>query len=537
MGQDILTRAELEAHDPDGGKGGRWLCPLPACADHTDPRRHRSLDVSRQGQKEGVFFCHRCKAKGQLKDYWKEKEFKPFKSFREQEKEARAKRNAEESRKLEEIGARFRGQATKLTGRLKPLSAASLAALGASGQAPAAVVAPATSETPRTVHPELKETLYRSGSLQGLDCDQARAFLSLRGLSEFSELLTRARVRFAPDFGRRIATEEKGAYQGAPALVFPISDDAGQLVAFQGRKTTPGEGLKVLTFGPKTRGLFWAPGSREAFQKGEGLAICEAPLDALTLSVCEVPAVALCGSSHLPEFLTRGAFGRRYWLAFDADEAGDQAAHSIGAELRGRGAIVTRLRPAYAKDWNEALQTQGEVWDRTAEALLALMASEAEAGRTTHKQATKAHTGEAQTLDIEHLTKAENSTKLNTEKASPLLSWALSEARRGTLPELSEAMTLPSGQVCPADGVAAWLLAAEARTEGLRSHSGASVDCALALEVVLRDMRALALWARHARLWLDAPYTHQGEVSLLPSAEEELRQLAAEFEADLPEVA
>jgi hypothetical protein len=107
--------------------------------------------------------------------------------------------------------------------------------------------------------------------------------------------------------------------------------------------------------------------------------LTEAPFDALTLALCGVPAVALCGSSAPPEFLTRGAFGRRYWLAFDADEAGDKAAEAIGASLKRSGGLVERLRPSSAKDWNEALQAGGVVWDRTEEALRALIAREAKA--------------------------------------------------------------------------------------------------------------------------------------------------------------
>jgi hypothetical protein len=451
----------------------------------------------------------------------------------------------------------------------------------------------------RTVHPELKEVLYRAGSLQGLDDTRARAFLSSRGFADFADALTRARVRFAPDFGRKEATEEKGAYRGAPALVFPISDDAGQLVAFQGRKTDPGDGLKVLTFGPKTSGLFWGPGSREAFQKGEALAICEAPLDALSLSVCQVPAVALCGSSRLPEFLLRGCFNRRYWLAFDADEAGDKASDVIAAELKGKGALVSRLRPSEAKDWNEALQAGGAVWDReatklrgTAAALLPYLGSEAKAttaegsnlrrdtgersGGTQAKHSKSTGTG---TTEHDFMEGPQKAAKSLPEAGNPMLvsgygnpilslpetgnpmelsesgkshgaipelrqleqvgaenklteviAWACSEAHRGFLPEPAEALPLPSGNVVPANGAAAWLIAAESRSEGLEIHSHTSIDCTLALGIVRRDMEAIAIWARHARLWQDAPYTHEGACCLLPAPEEELQTLAAGLE-------
>lgn len=497
--QALLTLAELEAHDPEGGKHGRYLCPFPACAGHTDVRQHRSLDVEPEGQKKGVFFCHRCKAKGQLKDYWKD--FVP-ESPRLKAQRVRLRRDQEEARKLEEIGARFRGQATKLAGQGKPLSVAALLALGASGQAPAAPpaqVAPEAGGSSRTVHPELKEALYRAGSLQGLDCDQARAFIALRGFSGCSEILREARVKFSPDFGRREATEEKPAYRGAPALVFPISDDAGQLVAFQGRKTEPGDGLKVLTFGPKTRGLFWGPGAREAYQKGEALAITEAPLDALTLAVCGVPAVALCGSSAPPEFLSLKCFGRRYWLAFDADGPGDEAAQVIAAELRTWGAIVSRLRPSESKDWNDALQAGGVVWARTAAALLSIMGTENHT-KTTLKNS----------LFVEPL------YTVPGDRRQEVVSWALSEACRGTLPEPADTITLPSGQQIAADNAAVWLQEAQQWAEAHSLVSSVSVDAERAFLLVRQDMRALALWAADARVWLDSPESHRGVFCLLP---------------------
>lgn len=505
--QTVLTRAELEAYDLEGGRGGRWLCPLPACVDHTDKRKHRSLAL----EASGVWNCHRCKAGGQLKDHWK-----PFtpRSRWEIQAETRKRRDAEETRKLEEIGARFKARARpRSVAKVGTLGQAALVALGASGQAPAAVIAPPgavqtsnENRSPRMVPPELKEVLYRTGTLQSLDDTRALSFLSLRGFgdgsnlhTEYSELLTRARVKFAPDFGRREVTEEKKAYQGTAALVFPIFDDAGQLVAFQGRKTESGSDLKVLTFGPKTNGLFWGPGAREAYQKGDALAITEAPLDALSLAVCGVAAVALCGSSHLPEFLTCGAFGRRYWLAFDADGPGDEAAQVIAAELRTWGAIVSRLRPSESKDWNDALQAGGVVWARTAAALLSIMGTENHT-KTTLKNS----------LFVEPL------YTVPGDRRQEVVSWALSEACLGTLPEPAATITLPSGQQIAADNAAVWLQEAQQCAEAHSLVSHVSVDAERAFLLVRQDMRALALWAADARVWLDSPESHQGAFCLLP---------------------
>lgn len=81
-----LSRSDIEAHDPEGGRGSRWLCPMPECAEHTDPRRHRSLSLVPE---TGLWHCHRCHAQGQIKEAWKD--FKP-KSKRERDADLMARR-------------------------------------------------------------------------------------------------------------------------------------------------------------------------------------------------------------------------------------------------------------------------------------------------------------------------------------------------------------------------------------------------------------------------------------------------------------
>ncbi|MCE5199864.1 toprim domain-containing protein [bacterium] len=90
----------------------------------------------------------------------------------------------------------------------------------------------------------------------------------------------------------------------------------------------------------------------------------EAPIDALSLALAQMPAIALCGTSGLPSWLvTRMAKpaapgrSRTVYLAFDADPAGDAAA----AKIEGQLSLVhcARLRPQSAKGWNAMLSTQG----------------------------------------------------------------------------------------------------------------------------------------------------------------------------------
>ena len=65
-----LSLAELHAHDPHGGRGvragQRYLCPLPACAGHSNARKHRSFSVNAD---TGEYLCHRCQAKGVLEEH------------------------------------------------------------------------------------------------------------------------------------------------------------------------------------------------------------------------------------------------------------------------------------------------------------------------------------------------------------------------------------------------------------------------------------------------------------------------------------
>jgi hypothetical protein len=319
-----LSRADIEAHDPEGGRGGRWLCPMPECAEHTDPRRHRSLSLVPE---TGLWHCHRCHAQGQIKDAWKD--FKP-KSKKERDADLMARRRVG----LEKILAKV-----------------------------------ATPDADQESAPAPKD---RFGSLSRLETSRpALAYLATRGLSspDALALLTASGVRFAPDFGRREATETVKASSGTASVVFPLRDAKGKLIAAQGRFLKPwSSGQKFHTLGDKLSGVFATHGAMEIMQKGGPVAIVEAPLDAVTLALAGVPALALCGCNGLPEWLQRKACGRHWLIAFDNDEngAGDRAAEKIGEALRTLGGHVQRLKPTEAKDWNEALQIGGEVWDREA---------------------------------------------------------------------------------------------------------------------------------------------------------------------------
>lgn len=297
--------ADFTAIDPEGGKGGRWLCPTQQCSGHTDPRRHRSVSMVVE---TGLWNCKRCGSRGQLTERWKP---------------------------MERLGWKERVAAQVLREEERIMRS---------------LVAPAVPPFPTDgISPE--EVSFRSGSLRALgSVPVALTFLESRGFcAQTLPLLHASGVRFAHDFGR----DRDGKWGGAPAIVFPIRDENDKLIACQGRMITPKEGSpKALTFGHRAFGVFRARSLRPSSQ----LAICEAPLDALAMAVAGFDAVALCGCSGLPEWLRLGSCGRRYLIATDADEAGDLAAIKLARELAAVGAITTRYRPGPQKDIADMLK-------------------------------------------------------------------------------------------------------------------------------------------------------------------------------------
>jgi len=149
-------------------------------------------------------------------------------------------------------------------------------------------------------------------------------------------------------------------WHGRAAVVFPILNAGGFEVAAQGRYIAPLPGkIKFLTEGPKKLGVFAAPGAWAA----GAITITEAPIDALSLTVCGYPALALVGKdwpNWLPALVA--STRKRVYLAFDADAPESKAAHDVeaaaaklAAELAYYDCRSERLRPSRAKDWNAQL--------------------------------------------------------------------------------------------------------------------------------------------------------------------------------------
>lgn len=307
--------ADFQAIDPEGGKGGRWLCPTDACAAHTDPSRHRSVSMVIE---TGLWNCKRCDARGQLTEKWKPIDQRSFKE-RIQEKERREQAMIRQT-----------------------------------------VSAPRDEYTiPVLTDEEYKDLLYRSGTLRPInEAPVAQTYLYGRGFTEADLcILHLAGVRYAHDFGREVPGKEKNEgrqWLGRPAIVFPVRGGDNSLVACQGRFLNPVGNLpKVLTFGHRAYGLFKTFVSLE--NETRQIGVCEAPLDALALAVKGTPSVALCGCTGLPKWFLHQSHSRRFLIATDADEAGDTAALKLSRELKQVGAYTARLRPSPQKDFADML--------------------------------------------------------------------------------------------------------------------------------------------------------------------------------------
>jgi hypothetical protein len=175
------------------------------------------------------------------------------------------------------------------------------------------------------------------------------AYLAGRGLPP--DVAAACGVRFAPD------------WMGRPAVVFPLHDPTGALVAANTRYL--GDEARRNSAQPKTRtigdrvlGAFATPGAWAA----DPLVLVEGPCDALALYAAGVPAVALVGTRP-PVWLAQRAFGRRVAVATDADPEGDRAAAALRGDLESLGALrVTRWRVPAAggiKDFGDVARGWG----------------------------------------------------------------------------------------------------------------------------------------------------------------------------------
>jgi DNA primase len=139
-------------------------------------------------------------------------------------------------------------------------------------------------------------------------------------------------------------------------VAFPFVDRDGRLVAVQTRAIDPEPvGSAHWSGGEKASGVF---ATGPAAFSSPVVAVVEAPIDALTLEACGLPAVATGGTAW-PGWLLTSLSGRRVLVAFDGDAAGEEASRRLAAELSSFGLSGERLRPLAAKDWADLAARHG----------------------------------------------------------------------------------------------------------------------------------------------------------------------------------
>jgi len=149
------------------------------------------------------------------------------------------------------------------------------------------------------------------------------------------------------------------SYLRRPAVVFPIRDITGKLVAAQGRFFTDTK-PKTITLQPALdlagTGVYASDGALDE----PDLLIVEGPTDALSLAMAGFPALATCGAGHCPDWLPEVCRDKRVLLAFDADGGGARGIKRV-SEVLWRAGIRSYILPILREgtDWNDLLCEYG----------------------------------------------------------------------------------------------------------------------------------------------------------------------------------
>lgn len=149
-----------------------------------------------------------------------------------------------------------------------------------------------------------------------------------------------AGLRFAPGFG------------GRPAVLTPMCDERGELLAVHGRYLHSARGEnKMLTIGREGGVASVLDGWR-----AEPLIVVEGVFDALSLAACGRSCMATVG--RRAPWLATVAAGRTVWLAFDATRPGEAEVARYREYLRD-SSVRRLLPPPRCMDWNTALVKRG----------------------------------------------------------------------------------------------------------------------------------------------------------------------------------
>ena len=204
---------------------------------------------------------------------------------------------------------------------------------------------------------------------------EALKYLATRGLTN-SEIIERFRLGFAnrtlgyrlPAKNRAAGAEMRGRLQKLGILrdsghehfngsvLIPIFDSAGGLAGMYGRKITPNlrEGTPNHLYLPGGHRGVW---NEEALPASKEIILCEALIDALTFWVAGFRNVTASYGVNGFTAAHRAAFEKhgteRVYIAYDRDEAGDNAAVGLAEELMQMGIECFRVEFPKGMDANE----------------------------------------------------------------------------------------------------------------------------------------------------------------------------------------
>lgn len=315
----VLSMAALERHDPESPRRQperRFLCPLPTCSGHQNPRKDRNLAVK---VADGLWTCHRCHESGKLAEFWTDTPagvtYTPSKRP--------AKLTLKPDQTIDEC----------------PLNEIRLDWLSKQPRLSADAAAP------------------------------GREYLKLRGLC--IEQCIAAEVIYTPNYlGRGRPGVIFPVYGDIHRKVL-----GGAQVRFIDNNLE--HRVETLKDSKKKQSLFMTAGAIPDDRSFPWfLCVTEAPIDALSLSSAGIPAVATLGvESALPDWILNVLkFPAFVILASDNDEKGQDMAAKVQMQIQARmpaehslilpsglwksRSVVIR-HPRTGKDWNEVLVKSG----------------------------------------------------------------------------------------------------------------------------------------------------------------------------------
>jgi DNA primase len=206
---------------------------------------------------------------------------------------------------------------------------------------------------------------YAAALLAHID---ARAYLASRGLDQ-APLITGFKLGYCvgtladslssaqkAELTRLGVLKASGGEHFKGCIVFPLSDAAGHVVGFYGRRISANSGPAHLYLPGPHKGLV----NRAAAKVyREELVLTESIIDALSLTAVGIQGVIPCygvnGFTEEHAKLLHDERVKTVAIGFDSDEAGRAASASLAERLITEGFTVKLITPSTGKDWDEAL--------------------------------------------------------------------------------------------------------------------------------------------------------------------------------------